>query len=299
MLLCKKSRWNFIAHVSARFHIWEEECMSRVNCVSFVNCWENSKCIDVYKINIFILIHLLSLLAVVYARFTYPYLYKSKETWAYCVLTLQVTTHPIYFCPLSHTTEKVKAFFSLSPYASSLFTDVAWTVLHPKSMPWRRMLTVIAPLSNMMPLCTELSPVSLSWTSFSREEMLGFHVEDNSVSLALLGLMVALLLRLSCNLLHLCHHLHRENNGETSALSLSQRRAQKALLSLHAETSWPLAPFVKKYLSCHHFQKMTMLTMSTFCHYLSQLTPKCLVRKRMASAVSVNLPPPLCPPHCL
>ena len=48
-------------------------------------------------------------------------MYKSKETWAYCVLTLRVTTHPIYFCPLSHTTEKVKAFFSLSPYASFIY----------------------------------------------------------------------------------------------------------------------------------------------------------------------------------
>lgn len=66
-------------------------------------------------------------------------------------------------------------------------------------------------------LCTELSPVGLSWPSFSRKEMLGFHVEDNSVSLALLGLMVAPLLRLPCDLLHLCHHLQRENNTEMSS----------------------------------------------------------------------------------
>ena len=36
-------------------------------------------------------------------------IFGSKETRAYCVLTPH-----IYFCPLSHTTEKVKAFFSLS-----------------------------------------------------------------------------------------------------------------------------------------------------------------------------------------
>ena len=97
--------------------------MSRVNCVSFVNCWENSKCIDVYKINIFILIHLLSLLVVVYARFTYPYLTPctSPKKLERTVFSHYELPHTPSVFAHSHTTEKVKAFFSLSPYASFIY----------------------------------------------------------------------------------------------------------------------------------------------------------------------------------
>ena len=61
-------------------------------------------------------------------------IYESKETWAYCALALHVLP------TLTHHRKSESILFS--PYASSLFTDVAWTVLHPKSMPWRRTLTV-------------------------------------------------------------------------------------------------------------------------------------------------------------
>ena len=74
-------------------------------------------------------------------------------------------------------------------------------------------------LGQFCTLHTKLSPVGLAAPSLSGEEVLGHHVEDDAVALALLGLVVALLLGLASNLLHLHRHLWTQDYNQAWELS--------------------------------------------------------------------------------